>query len=256
MRASIPLLSAANLHKTYRRNVDKVEVLRGLNLDVYEGEFLSVIGASGSGKSTMLHLLGTLDRPDDGAISLEGKRIDNLPGEPRDRLRNQTFGFIFQFYHLLPELNTLENVLMPRMIAHSFLGWLRKGRKAKKRAAALLERVGLSNRRRHRPRELSGGEMQRAAIARALINRPRILLADEPTGNLDAETGGQIVRLLRDLNRDEGLTIIMVTHNLDIVEETDRVVRLVQGRIEGTAEAMPLPPAATAIVPTGNSCFA
>ena len=242
MRASIPLLSAGNLYKTYRRNAERVEVLRGLNLDVYEGEFLSVIGASGSGKSTMLHLLGTLDRPDEGAIYLEGKRIDHLPREPRDRLRNQTFGFIFQFYHLLAELSTLENVLMPQMIGHSLLGWLRKRRGARQRALELLERVGLGHRCRHRPRELSGGEMQRAAIARALINRPRILLADEPTGNLDAETGGQIVRLLRALNRDEGLTIIMVTHNLDIVAETDRVVRLVQGRVETPTECLHVAP--------------
>jgi lipoprotein-releasing system ATP-binding protein len=217
MQPSLPLLSAGNLHKTYTRNADRVEVLRGLNLDVYPGEFLSVIGASGSGKSTMLHLLGTLDRPDEGAIYLEGQRIDHLGRQPRDRLRNRTFGFIFQFYHLLPELSTLENVLMPQMIGHSFLGWLRKRRAAKKRAVGLLERVGLGHRRRHKPRELSGGEMQRAAIARALINRPRILLADEPTGNLDAETGAQIIRLLRDLNREEGLTIIMVTLNLDIL---------------------------------------
>jgi lipoprotein-releasing system ATP-binding protein len=253
MQASFPLLSAGNLYKTYHRNVDRVEVLRGLNLDVYAGEFLSVIGASGSGKSTMLHLLGTLDRPDDGAIYLEGKRIDHLPREARDRLRNRTFGFIFQFYHLLPELSTLENVLIPQMIGHSLLGWLTRRRAFKRRAVDLLERVGLGHRRRHRPRELSGGEMQRAAIARALVNRPRILLADEPTGNLDAETGAQIIRLLRDLNREEGLTIIMVTHNLDIVAETDRVVRLVQGRVEAPADCLPPPPYATLVAPTGTN---
>jgi lipoprotein-releasing system ATP-binding protein len=253
MRPSTPLLTAANLHKTYRKHADKVEVLRGVNLDVYEGEFLSVIGASGSGKSTLLHLLGTLDRPDHGNISLEGKRIDHLSPEPRDRLRNGTFGFIFQFYHLLPELNTLENVLVPQMIAHSLLAWPGTKRAAKQRAAALLERVGLSHRLRHRPRELSGGEMQRAAIARALVNRPRILLADEPTGNLDADTGAQIIRLLRDLNRDEGLTIIMVTHNLDIVAATDRVVRLTHGRIEGPAECAALL-TYVAGVPTANDC--
>jgi lipoprotein-releasing system ATP-binding protein len=247
MGTCVPLLSAVNLHKTYRKHAEKVEVLRGLNLDVYEGEFLSVSGASGSGKSTMLHLLGTLDRPDHGSICLEGKRIDNLANDARDRLRNATFGFIFQFYHLLPELNTLENVLMPQMIAHSFPAWLGRKGAAKQRAAALMERVGLSHRLRHRPRELSGGEMQRAAIARALINCPRILLADEPTGNLDADTGAQIVRLLRDLNRDEGLTIIMVTHNLEIVAVTDRVVRLVHGRIEGSAEA-------AAVVPSEADC--
>jgi lipoprotein-releasing system ATP-binding protein len=238
MTESVPLLAAYDLCKTYRRHAVKVEVLRGLDLEVQAGEFLSVVGASGSGKSTMLHLLGTLDRPDQGRICLEGERIDDLPSDRRDRLRNGTFGFIFQFYHLLPELNTLENVLMPQLIGHSVFGWLGRRRALKRQAAGLLERVGLGHRLRHKPRELSGGEMQRAAIARALVNRPRILLADEPTGNLDAATGGEIVHLLRDLNRSEGLTIIMVTHNLDIVAETDRVVRLVAGRVEGAVPVM------------------
>jgi lipoprotein-releasing system ATP-binding protein len=150
----------------------------------------------------------------------------------RDELRNRTFGFIFQFYHLLPELNTLENVLMPQMITHSVWSWLWNKRTLRKRATELLERVGLGQRLRHRPRELSGGEMQRAAIARALVNHPRVLLADEPTGNLDSANGTQIIQLLRDLNRQEGLTIVMVTHNLDIVHATDRVVRLIEGRVE------------------------
>jgi lipoprotein-releasing system ATP-binding protein len=237
----VPLLSAVDLHKTYRKGADKVEVLRGLDLEVYEGEFACVLGASGSGKSTMLHLLGTLDRPDQGSIFLGERRIDNLPAAARDALRNQTFGFIFQFYHLLPELSTLENVLMPQMINHSVLGWLVRRGSLRRRATELLERVGLGHRLKHRPRELSGGEMQRAAIARALINRPHVLLADEPTGNLDAATGAQIIRLLRDLNRIDGLTIIMVTHNLEIVAETDRVVRLVQGRVEGAAPDNPFP---------------
>ncbi len=232
---SIPLLAATNLHKTYRKDAVKVRVLRGLDLGVYPGEFLSVVGASGSGKSTLLHLLGTLDRPDHGAIHLEGERIDNLPAHRRDVLRNQTFGFIFQFYHLLPELNTLENVLVPQMIAHSAWGWWGRRKVLRRRAGELLGRVGLGHRQRHRPRELSGGEMQRAAIARALVNQPRILLADEPTGNLDAASGREIMALLRDLNRADGLTIIMVTHNLDIVAGSDRVVRLVDGRVEETA---------------------
>src|SRR5262249_49347327 len=150
-------------------------------------------------------------------------------------------GFIFQFYHLLPELSTLENVQVPQMISHSLLGWFGRGRELRRRASELLDRVGLGHRLKHKPRELSGGEMQRAAIARALINKPRIPLADEPTGNLDAETGAQIIHLLRDLNRNDSLTIIMVTHNLDIVAETDRVVRMVAGRVEGAAPNNPFP---------------
>ena len=234
MKDECPLLAACDLHKTYRKNVDQVRVLRGLDLEVGAGEFACVVGASGSGKSTMLHLLGTLDRPDQGEIRLEGERIDNLSSERRDRLRNQTFGFIFQFYHLLPELNTLENVLVPHMIAHSLWSWFGQRRALRRRGQELLDRVGLGHRLRHRPRELSGGEMQRAAIARALVNHPRILLADEPTGNLDAANGKEVIRLLRDLNRQDVLTIIMVTHNLDLVAGTDRVVRLMEGRVEET----------------------
>src|SRR5437899_5171817 len=234
MLESAALLTATKVHKTYHKDAVKVRVLQGLDLEVYPGEFLCVVGASGSGKSTLLHLLGTLDRPDRGEIRLEGERIDNLPSERRDRLRNQTFGFIFQFYHLLPELNTLENVLVPHMIAHSLWSWFGQRRALRRRCQELLDRVGLGHRLRHRPRELSGGEMQRAAIARALVNHPRILLADEPTGNLDAANGKEVIRLLRDLNRQDGLTIIMVTHNLDLVAGTDRVVRLTEGRVEET----------------------
>jgi lipoprotein-releasing system ATP-binding protein len=231
------MLTATNLHKSYRRHTNLVPVLRGLDLEVHPGEFLSVVGASGSGKSTLLHLLGTLDRPDDGEIRLDGRRIDDLPGGERDALRNRTFGFIFQFYHLLPELTTLENVLVPAMIELSLWGWLGRRRELKRRAAALLERVGLGHRLAHKPRELSGGEMQRAAIARALIAKPRVLLADEPTGNLDEETGGEIIKLLHALNRDEGLTIVLVTHNLELVAATDRVVRITAGRVEAPAPA-------------------
>jgi lipoprotein-releasing system ATP-binding protein len=225
-------LTALNLHKTYRKNKIEVPVLCGLNLEVFRGEFLSVVGASGSGKSTLLHLLGTLDKPDDGEIHLEGKRIDDLPAAEREALRNQTFGMIFQFYHLLPELTTLENVLIPGMIAHSLWGWFGERQQIRKRGRELLARVGLGHRLRHKPRELSGGEMQRAAIARALINEPRILLADEPTGNLDAASAAGIVELLRDLNRQASVTIIMVTHNHEIVAETDRVVKIAAGRME------------------------
>ena len=199
-----PLLAARNLHKTYRKHAIEVPVLNGLDLDVHAGEFLSVVGASGSGKSTLLHLLGTLDQPDEGQFCFDGERIDNAHAERRDELRNGTFGFIFQFYHLLPELTALENVLMPQMIKHSVLGWLRQRRALRGEATELLERVGLGHRLHHRPRELSGGEMQRAAIARALMSKPRVLLADEPTGNLDEGRGNEIVSLLRDLNRRRG----------------------------------------------------
>jgi lipoprotein-releasing system ATP-binding protein len=223
------MLRAENLTKTYRRHAVAVRVLTGLDLEVRSGEFLSIVGASGSGKSTLLHLLGTLDAPDAGAVYLDGRRIDNLPAAGRDELRNKTFGYIFQFYHLLPELTVLDNVLMPAYIQHSVLGWWQSRGMWRKRALELLDKVGLGHRLRHRPRELSGGEMQRAAVARALLTRPRVLLADEPTGNLDAATGGEIIRLLRDLNRDEGVTIVMVTHNLEIVAATDRVVRMANG---------------------------
>jgi lipoprotein-releasing system ATP-binding protein len=236
--ATGPMMTAVQLYKTYRRDAVKVPVLQGVNLEVYRGEFLCVIGASGSGKSTLLHLLGTIDQPDKGEITLNGERIDNLPSERRDRLRNRTFGYVFQFYHLLPELNTLENVLVPAMISNSLMGWMREKRQHRRRAQELLERVGLGHRLKHKPRELSGGEMQRAAIARALINRPAVLLADEPTGNLDVATGQEIMSLLRDLNENFGLTIVMVTHNLDLVADSDRVVRLQAGQVE-SADSIP-----------------
>ena len=239
MHGTTPLLSALNLKKTYVKYANRIEVLRGVDLDVAEGEFLSVIGNSGSGKSTMLHLLGTLDRPDEGTIHLEGRRIDNLPAQARDALRNRTFGFIFQFYHLLPELNTLENVLTPAMITHSVWSWWLNRRELRKQALEMLDRVGLSHRLNHKPKELSGGELQRAAIARALINRPRVLLADEPTGNLDTANGQHVMKLLRDLNQHDGLTIVMVTHNLELVQDTDRVVRLFDGRVEMPEKILP-----------------
>jgi lipoprotein-releasing system ATP-binding protein len=245
MSDATPLLRAVNLHKTYRKHAVSTEVLKGLDLEAAAGEFVCVVGASGSGKSTLLHLLGALDRPDAGRIYFDGERIDNAPSRRRDRLRNEAFAFIFQFYHLLPELTALENVMMPSLIRHSVLGWMGSGAAEKKRAAALLERVGLGHRLQHRPRELSGGEMQRTAVARALMGQPRVLFADEPTGNLDADAGREVVGLLRDLNRQDGLTIIMVTHNLELVSATDRVVRLAAGRVE-----IPGPRLATAALPS------
>ncbi len=225
-------LTAVRLKKAYRKGGVTIPVLKGLSFGVRRGEFLAVVGQSGSGKSTLLHLLGTLDAPDDGEIYLEGHRIDDLPSSLRDTLRNKHFGMIFQMYHLLPELTTLENVLAPLMIRESIWGFLRRRRKYEATAAGLLEIVGLGHRLKHKPRELSGGEMQRAAIARALVTTPQILFADEPTGNLDWATGNDILGLLGSLNRQQNLTIVMVTHDRAVAERADRVVRLVDGRIE------------------------
>lgn len=230
--ASPPVLRADNVRKTYRRNGIATEVLKGVDFSVTQGEFVSIVGASGSGKSTLLHLMGTLDSPDAGSIWLGDRRIDNLPGRERDKLRNGMFGFIFQFYHLLPELTAVENVLAPELVASSIWQWPGRKKAALKRAEELLERVGLGHRKHHRPREMSGGEMQRTAIARAIMSRPGILFADEPTGNLDETAGAEIMALLRELNRADGLTILMVTHNMEMANTTDRIVRLASGRID------------------------
>ena len=231
-------LSATGLSKGYRKGKSPVPVLRGVDLEVERGEFVAIVGASGSGKSTLLHVLGLLDTPDAGAVALDGKRIDNLPERRRDDLRNRTFGFVFQFYHLLPELSSLENVLTPQLIRHGLVSYLGKRGRLRAEAAAILERVGLGHRLKHKPNELSGGEMQRTAIARALAGEPSILLADEPTGNLDAEAGRGIIELLRDLNRERGLTMMMVTHDQSIAQQADRIVRLAEGRVEEWAPAL------------------
>jgi lipoprotein-releasing system ATP-binding protein len=225
-------LAAFAVAKSYRKGQVVIPVLKGVDLEVGRGEFVSIIGQSGSGKSTLLHLLGTLDAPDSGEVHFEGNRIDNLPHVGRDILRNRYFGMIFQFYHLLPELSTIENVLSPLMITYGTWKYWRNRRQHVAEATQLLEMVGLSHRLKHKPRELSGGEMQRAAIARALIAQPQVLLADEPTGNLDHSTGEEIMSLLRTLNAEKHLTIVMVTHDRAIAEQADRTVRLVQGRVE------------------------
>jgi lipoprotein-releasing system ATP-binding protein len=235
-----PLLSVRGLVKSYRKACVEIPVLKGVELDVQPGEFLAIVGQSGSGKSTLLHLIGQLDQPDDGTIVLENERIDNLPTHLRDRLRNRTFGMVFQFYHLLPELTTLENVLVPVMIGRSLLRYWCERREHRRRATELLELLGLGHRLKHRPHELSGGELQRAAIARALVNRPKILLADEPTGNLDPATGQEILNLLRTLKQQEHLTIVMVTHDHSIAALADRIVCLTGGRIR-SEDASSLP---------------
>jgi lipoprotein-releasing system ATP-binding protein len=225
-------LQSVRLSKSYRKGRVTIPVLRGVDMQVRDGEFLAIIGQSGSGKSTLLHLLGTLDAPDEGEVRYNGQRIDNLPASKRDQLRNRKIGMIFQFYHLLPEFSALENVLSPLMIASGAWSYFRRRRAHASKAKELLEMVGLGHRLKHKPRELSGGEMQRAAIARALVAGPDVLLADEPTGNLDRSTGQEILKILRTLNRQQRLTIVMVTHDLAIAEQADRVVRLVEGRVQ------------------------
>ena len=226
------LLATDALTKSYFKGKLKIPVLKGVDFSVRDGEFVAIVGQSGSGKSTLLHLLGTLDNPESGTIHFDGIRTDNLPIAKRDQLRNRSIGFIFQFYHLLPELTTLENVLSPLMVRESVFGYFLRRHAHIETAKRLLEQVGLSHRLNHKPNELSGGEMQRAAIARALVTQPRVLLADEPTGNLDVQSAQEIIELLRSLNREHHLTIVMVTHDQDIAQSADRVVRMIDGRIE------------------------
>ena len=225
------ILSARDLIKSYRKGKLEVPVLKGVDFSIAPGEFVAIVGQSGCGKSTLLHLLGTLDAPDSGEVHFEGNRIDDLAPRGRDVLRNKHFGMIFQFYHLLPELSTLENVLAPIMIRYGVISYWRHKREHAHRAQELLDLVGLGHRLTHRPRELSGGEMQRAAIARALIAQPKLLLADEPTGNLDQKTGAEILALLKKLNREQGLSVVMVTHDAAIARQADRTVRLVEGKV-------------------------
>ena len=227
-----PLMRVRNVRKSYRSGGGMLEVLRGVDLDLEPGAFVAVIGQSGCGKSTLLHLMGLLDAPDSGEVHLDGTRIDNLPATRRDRLRNTAIGMVFQSYHLLPEFDSLENVLAPLLVRHGVVEWLRVRSEAKQRACALLERFGLGGRLHHKPRQLSGGEMQRVAIARALMARPRVLLADEPTGNLDEASGTGILDTLCELNQRDGLSIVLVTHDAAIARRADRIVRLVAGHVE------------------------
>ena len=225
------ILKAEWLCKSYRMGVTRVRVLNGVELAVKTGEFVAIIGASGSGKSTLLHILGALDKPDKGIVKFEGRDLNRHSSSELNRFRNKMVGFVFQFYHLLDELSVLENVFLPAMTGKSIIGWLGSRRWAKSRARELLEQLGLSERSKHKPYQLSGGERQRVAIGRALMNEPRLLLADEPTGNLDSATGNGILDTLDKLNR-AGQTIVMVTHDERIAKRAGRIVTLVDGKIE------------------------
>ena len=224
-------IAVGDLHKSYHLGKTVLHVVRGVSLEVERGEFVAVVGASGSGKSTLLHLIGLLDMPDRGSIRLHGAETVSLPSRRRNEIRCRDVGFVFQFYHLLGELNVEENVLLPAKVDSSTLGWPSRRQRTRKRAIELLARLGLSDRLRHRPAELSGGERQRVAIARALMNSPQLLLADEPTGNLDSKTGRRIMNLLKQLNRELGQTVLMVTHDNVLAGQADRILHLADGRL-------------------------
>jgi lipoprotein-releasing system ATP-binding protein len=225
------ILKASKLGKSFQMGEATIHVLRNVELSVTTGEFIAIEGRSGSGKSTLLHLLGALDTADSGDIEYDGRKFSSLGAGSRAKLRNTQFGFVFQFYHLLPELNVLENALLGPMIELSWGGFRRRKTELRDRAKQLLADLGLSERLKHKPAHLSGGERQRVAIARALMNRPRILFADEPTGNLDSETGQQIMELLERLHRQSGQTILMVTHDRTLARQADRVLVLKDGRL-------------------------
>ena len=216
---------AREVVKSFARDGDQVEVLKGVSLTIAEGELAAIVGPSGVGKSTLLHLLGGLERPTSGTIRYGEMDLAALSDLALARFRNQRVGFVFQFHHLLPEFSALENVMMPLLIRRLSSG------EARGQARALLVRVGLAARLRHRPGELSGGEQQRVAIARALIGEPTVLLADEPTGNLDSKTGDEVFELMRELNRERRLTCVLITHNAELARRTDRILRMLDGRM-------------------------
>jgi lipoprotein-releasing system ATP-binding protein len=221
-----PLVVARNVRKSFRHMGRTLDVLRGIDLEIEDGEIVAIVGPSGAGKSTLLHCIGTLDVPTSGSIRLAGEEVTRLPGSRLAELRNRTVGFVFQFHHLLPEFNALENVAMPGLVR----GLSR--REIEPRAQALLEEVGLRDRTLHRPGELSGGEQQRVALARAIVLEPRLLLADEPTGNLDSATSAQIHDLFFAINMQRGTTIVVVTHNAALAASMPRVVALRDGSVE------------------------
>jgi lipoprotein-releasing system ATP-binding protein len=218
-----PVIECRRIEKTYNDGTRELRILRGLDLDVQEGEILAICGPSGVGKSTLLHIMGTLDQPTGGELRFRGTPVNQMSRSAVNRIRNEEIGFVFQFYHLLPEFTALENVMMPA------LSQGRSRAQCRERAEHLLERVGLRERMTHKPGQLSGGEQQRAAIARALFNKPSVVLADEPTGNLDEKTGVGITELLWDLNRSDGVTLVVVTHDTALARQASRWVLMHDG---------------------------
>ncbi len=220
------VLSGRGLTKRFVEGPLSVQVLHGVDLEIYRGEFAAIVGSSGSGKTTLLHLMGGLDQPSHGEITLLGRPFSACNEVERGRLRNQHIGFVYQFHHLLPEFTALENVCMPLLLRHADIP------AARKEATALLERVGLGARLEHKPAELSGGERQRVALARALVTKPALVLADEPTGNLDHETSASIQALLHELNRDLGISFVIVTHDVGLAAQASRILKMESGRIK------------------------
>ncbi len=238
------LVVASNVKKSFRHMGRTLDVLRGVDIEIGDGEMVAIVGPSGAGKSTLLHCIGTLDIPTSGSIRIAGEEVTKLPGARLAELRNRTIGFVFQFHHLLPEFNAIENVLMPGLVQG------KPRRELEARARALLDEVGLCERALHRPGELSGGEQQRVALARAIMLEPRLLLADEPTGNLDSATSAQIHDLFFAINKQRGTTIVVVTHNAALAASMPRIVTLRDGSVEtderrGAVDRVPLavPPA-------------
>ena len=219
------MLEATNLHKVYNHSSSSLRVLKGIDLSIKEGDFLSIIGPSGAGKSTLLHILGGLDKPTEGKVFFEGKDVYALNDKERSQTRNQKIGFVFQFYHLLPEFTALENVILPAIIKKDTA----QTKGLEEKGMEILDKVGLRQRAKHKPSQLSGGEQQRVAIARALINDPAVIFCDEPTGNLDSESGQEIITLLRRLNELRKQALVIVTHDETIANCSERVIQIRDG---------------------------
>jgi lipoprotein-releasing system ATP-binding protein len=235
-----PVLSVRGLRKSYKVGERTLEILHGIDLDLRPGELVALVGSSGAGKSTLLHVLGLLDKPTEGRVHVMGQDAWSRSTAERARMRNQEIGFVFQFYHLLPELTALENALLPAMIAESRLAWVKSKKRHEDRARQLLDRFGKTPRLHHRPPQLSGGERQRVAMARALLHDPRILLADEPTGNLDSATGEKVLQLLFEEQARRELTMVLVTHDERIAALCRRTLYMGDGQIQADS-AIPVP---------------